>query len=446
MKMCYRTLCSILILSLLSGGLVGTLTAQLQAPQSKASSAATEMTRNTCRSLRMADALAVRLDTSKPLAAMLIADIGKLAAQSGDLDAVKRVLQFLEKNQDNPLTMIAKAQVSAALAVALTSQDRVEAAEQIVREIPVIQSNERCTAYSEMARLRAAKADLAAASRFWKLAEESIVREKDAQLRSDAAKVLIRSLVQAGRIDDAKKRAAALEARHGDQSGWEPVAEHFALESDTDTAETIIKSKLKGANGELYQLIAAVARRGRFVEGRAALQEMDDPALAATACHLLAVALARRGSKDLAAMQLKESWSFMDQAKLNNEQSGRILLSSIDPTAILIGVPETLVVCQEFEKRYSPNLAADAYRRLATHCSATARQDQTRYLEIAEQLARKVVDPVDQTTRIQEIFRTRSMLLGEDEALQAAVKISGDLNRAYALLGVAQGRLSPDKK
>ena len=447
MQPSHWTINTILVLSLLGVTVVASLKAQPLAQKAKSTNSSTETThQNACRALKMADELAVRLDMSEPLAAMLVADIGQLAARSGDLNAVRQHLVFLDKHQNNAFALIAHAKISAALAIALTSQDGVEDAEHIVRGIPGIQSSERCTAYSEMAKLRALKSELSAATRYWKLAEEALASEKDPQQRSESTQVLIRSLVQAKRIEDAKKRAAAQEARHGDQTGWEPIVEHYALEGDTDTAETLIKSKLKGANWELYQLIAAVAPKGRFLEGRAALLEMNDPALAATACHLLAVAMAKRGSKNLATMQLKESWTFMDRAKLDNEQSGRILVSSIDPTAVLIGVPETLVVCQEFEKRYSPNLAADAYRRLASHCPADARQDQTRYLDRAEQLARKVVDPIARTTRIREIFRTRSKLLGEENALESAEKIDGDLNRAYALFGVAQGRLAPDQK
>ncbi|MDB5386800.1 MAG: hypothetical protein JWM11_2446 [Planctomycetaceae bacterium] len=53
---------------------------------------------------------------------------------------------------------------------------------------------------------------------------------------------------------------------------------------------------------------------------------------------------------------------------------------------------------------------------------------------------------MEQTACIRDIFRHRSELLAEDEAIQAMEKITGELNRGYALLGIADGRLIPSKK
>ncbi len=447
MKVSHKIIYVVLIFTLMSCGPASKVTAQPETSVANPTSSLSDTTnRSACRSLKLANELATKLDLSNPLVAMLLSDIGQLEAKSGDLDAVRQLLQQVDKQQENSFAIIAKAKITAALATALATSNRLGDAEKVVGEIPDFQSDERCIAFSEIAKLRVAKGDLEAGTRFWKLADQSVANEKDVTKRSESERVIIRSLADAGRIEDAKKRAAGLEARHDDHRGWGPVAESLAIQGDTATAEKIIKSKLSGANWELYQLIAAVAPKGRFIEGRAALQQMDDPALAATACHLLAVALARRGSKDLATLQLKESWSFMDKANLDTAQTGRILLSSIDPSAVLAGIKATLVVCQEFEKRYPPNLAADAYRRLATHCPLEAKEDQIRYLDIAEKLSQKVLDPVEQITCIQDVFRTRSVLLGEEQAIRTAEKITEGLNRGYALLGVAEGRLLPAKK
>ncbi|MES2793332.1 MAG: hypothetical protein V4719_27220 [Planctomycetota bacterium] len=447
MKMFSKLVCCVVILSLIGRGPRNKLFAQVPTPASKTSSASTDAAnRDGCRALKLADELVTKLDLSHPLAAMLLVDIGQLEAKSGDLDAVRELLRQLDQQKEFAQGIVARAKLKIALASGLAAINRLDQAEEVVRQIEDFQADERCVAFSEIAKQRAIQGDQAEATRFWKLAEESVANEKDVKQRRKSQGVMIRSLAEAGRIDEAKKRAAGMEARYDDRSGWGPVAERLVLQGDTATAEQIIKFRLPGANMELYQLIAVVAPKGGFIEGRAALHQMDDPALAASACHLLAVAMARRGNRDMATLQLKDSWSYMDIAKPDHEQSGRILLSSIDPTAALVSVKEALVICQEFEKKFPANLAADAYRRLATHCPADAKEDQIRFLEIAQTLSQNVRDPVDQIACIQRIFRTRSALLGEEPAIQAAEKLANGLNHGYALLGIAEGRLLPDKK
>ncbi len=278
------------------------------------------------------------------------------------------------------------------------------------------------------------------------MAERAVADEPNVKKRNESELIIIRSLAEAGRLDDAKKRAARLEAKSDDRRGWGPVAEKLALDGDSATASKIITSKLTGLNRELHQFIAKVAPAGDVTAARAALLEMDDPVVAATACHTLAVAMAIPAYKDLAVIQFKESWTYMDKAKPDATQTGQILLSSMDPSAVLTGVKATLPVCEAFAKKFPPHLGAEAYRRLATHCPPNTKEDAARYLGVADRLTQTVRDPIDQTACIQRIARTRSVLLGEDDALRAVSQMKGTLNRGFALLGIAEGQLFPGSK
>jgi hypothetical protein len=448
MNLSDKTLIGILILSLTGCSQTSELGAQPKATAPAVTSPARPDTTDgkQCRSLRRADAFAKSLSLSDPWVVILRSEIGQLEAKSGDLESANQLLELLNQEKESPFAGIAKTKIKVVLASVLASQNRMEDAEKIAEEIPAVNSEQRCVVFSEIAGVRAAKGDQETATRFWRRAEQSIANEPDAKKRSESERVVIRSLAAAGQLEEAKKRAAGMEAKYDDRTGWGPVAEYLALKGNTEAAEKIINSKLEGLNSELYLLIAAIAPKGLFIEGLAALGQMDDPALAATASHLMTAAMARRGNKAMALLQLKQSWSYMDIAKPDQAQSGRILLSSIDPMAILAGVEKTLVVCQAFEKKFPPNLAADAYCRLATYCRKDANEEQARYLDHAEGLSQKVRDVADQTTCMQEIFRNRSVLLGEDQALRAAEKVTGELNRGYAFLGVAKGQLLFSKK
>jgi len=399
-----------------------------------------------CRSLKLADELAASLDLTNSLAAMLWSDVGQFAAKSGDLEMAKRIWRTLEQNRQDPLAIMARARIAIALAGALATRDLTQEAEQITNEIPVFMPDQQCAAFSEMAKAREARNDREAATRYWKEARRLAEADQDAEQRSESELMIIRSLVEGGRIDEAKKLAAELEARHSDQRGWGPIAAQMALNGDTETAEQLVQAKLGGLNSQLYQFIEAVAPHGNFVVGRTALQEINDPMTAAMACHLLAVSMARRGHKDLAGAQLKESWSFFDQAKADATDSGRTLVSSIDPMAVLVGVDATLPACQELEKTSAPHLAAEAYRKLAEHCPPERKEDIVRFLDHAERLAGKVQDPVFRVACFQHISRSRSALLGEESALESAKKLSAALDRGYAFLGTAEGKLLSDRK
>ena len=394
----------------------------------------------------MAAELADGLDLSDPLAAMLWSEIGKCEARSGEVGAARRRVQSKEPAHAQALLMMAKAGIGVELAKALAIADQLEEAEQAVQQIPVFMPNKRCTAYADMALARAAKGYQEQATQLWGLADQTIATEKNTEKRAEYELVIIRSLADAGRLNDAKKRAAALEAKSDDRRGWEPVAEKLALDGDSATAKKIIESKLTGLNQELHQFIAKVAPAGDIVAARAALQQMDDLVMAAIACHTLAVAMAIPAYKDLAVIQFKESWTYMDEAKPDATQTGQILLSAIDPSALLAGVTETLPVCEAFAAKFPPDLGAEAYRRLATHCLPNAKEEAARYLEVADRLTQTIVDPIDQTIYFQRIARTRSVLLGEDDALKAASQIKERVNRGFALLGIAEGQLIPEAK
>lgn len=441
-----RTSFVVLALGLAGCGRSNDVTAQSAATPTTTSAPSEPTDQRQCRSLKMVGELADGLDLSDPLAAMLWSDVGECEARSGDFDAARRRIQVKETAKAEALLIIAKAKIGVALAKALAAADRLEEAERAMQQIPTFQTDQRCIAYAEVAQIRAMKGHAEAATRLWGLAERAVADEHDVKRRTESELAIIRSLADAGRPNDAKKRAASLEAKSDDRRGWAPVAEKLAVDGDSVAASKIIKAKLTGANPELYRFIAKVAPAGELTAARSALREMDDAALAATACHVLAVEMARQGHKDLAVAQLKESWTYMDQAKPDAAQTERILLSSIDPSAVLAGVPETLVVCEEFQKKFSPHISAEAYRRLATHCPPNAKEEARRFLELADRLAQTVRDPVDQTACIQRVARTRSTFLGEDKALQAATQIKGTLNRGFALLGIAEGQLFPETK
>jgi hypothetical protein len=420
--------------------------AQSDASKTAPPTAANPAAKRHCQSLRLAAELADGLDLSDPLAAMLWAEIGKCQARSGDVEATRRRLQVKEPANAQALLIMARAEIGVALAKALAADDRLKDAEQAIQQIPSYLSDQRCIAFADVAHVCAAKGHMEDANRLWDLAERAIADEQNVKLRAKSEVVIIRSLADAGRLDDAKKRAASLEAKSDDRRGWEPVAEKMALDGDSGTAKKIIESKLTGLNPELHQFIGRVAPAGDIAAARTALRQMDDPAMAATACHVLAVAMAIPAYKDLAVMQLKESWTYMDKAKPDPTQTGLILLSGIGPNAVLAGVKETVPVCEALAKKFPPHLGAEAYRRLATHCPPKAKEEAASYLVMADRLAEMIRDPIDQTTCLQKIARTRSAFLGEDDALRLASQIKGTLNRGYALLGAAEGQLFPESK
>lgn len=441
-----KTFLFILVLGLAGCGQYHKVTAQSNALKTAQSTVTEPVPKRHCLSLKMVTVLADGLDLSDPLAVVLWSEIGKCEARSGDIEAARRRLQKNDSSNAAEFLIKAKAEIGIALAKALATDDRLEEAEQVVQQIPAYMPDQRCVAYADVAQTRAAKGHPDEATRLWALAERSVADEQNVKRRAESELVIIRSLADVGRIDEAKKRAANLEAKSDDRRGWEPVAEKLALDGDSANAQKIIESKLMGLNLELHQFIAAVASARELAAGRVALRQMDDPAMAATACHILAVAMARCGYEDLALVQLKESWSYMDAAKLDPTQSEQILLSSIDPSALLAGVKETLVVCEAFEEKFTPHVVAEAYRRLATHCPPNAKEEAARYLGVADRLTQTIRDPIDQTACIQRIARTRSVLLGEDLALKAASQINERLNRGFALLGIAEGQLFRETK
>lgn len=441
-----KTGLGILVLGLAWCGQTLPVIAQSDAPKAAPPTVAIPTAKRHCESLKMAAELADGLDLSEPLAAMLWAEIGKCQARSGDVEAARRRLQIKEPANAQALLIVARAEIGVALAKALAADDRLKDAEQAIQQIPAYLSGQRCIAYADVAQVRVAQGHLEDATRLWGLAERAIADEQNVKQRAKSELVIIRSQADAGRLDDARKRAATLEAKSDDRRGWGPVAEKLALDGDSATAKKIVESKLTGLNSELHQFIANVAPAGDIATARAALRQMDDPAMASTACHALAVAMAIPAYKDLAVVQLKESWSYMDKAKPDATQTGLILLSGIDPNAVLAGVQETLPVCEALAKKFPPHVGAEAYRRLATHCPPNSKEDVARYLGVADRLAQTIRDPIDQTTCLQKIARTRSVLLGEEDALRQASQIKGTLNRGYALLGVAEGQLFPESK
>ncbi|MFO1045868.1 MAG: hypothetical protein U0941_29140 [Planctomycetaceae bacterium] len=436
----------VLVLGLACYGQTLPVMAQSDAPRAAPPTVTNPTEKRHCQSLKMAAELVDELDLSEPLAAMLWAEIGKCQARSGDVDATRRRLLLKEPPNAQALLIMARAEIGVALAKALAADDRLKDAEQAIQQIPAYLSDQRCIAYADVAQVRAAQGHLEDATRLWGLAELAIADELNVKQRAKSERVIIRSLANSGRLDDAKKRAASLEAKSDDRRGWEPVAEKLALDGDSATAKKIVESKLTGLNQELHQFIAKVAPAGDIAAARTALRQMDDPAMASTACHVLAVAMAIPAYKDLAVIQLKESWTYMDKAKPDPTQTGLILLSGIDPNAVLAGVQETLPVCEALAKKFPPHLGAEAYRRLATHCPPKAKEEAARYLGMADRLTETIRDPIDQTTCLQKIARTRSALLGEEYALRPASQIKGTLNRGYALLGVAEGQLFPESK
>ena len=441
-----KTCLVLLAIGLACGDSFNKVTAQSNGTTAATTPVSEPVATRRCRSLKMVAELADGLDLSDPLAVVLWSEIGKCEAWSGDIDAARRRIQLNEPINTQALLIMAKAEIGVALAKALATADRLREAERVIQQIPAYLFDQRCVAYADVAQVRAAKGHPEEATRLWGLADRAIADEQNVKQRSKSELVIIRSLADAGRLDDAKKRAASLEAKSDDRRGWAPVAEKLALDGDSAIAQKIIESKLTGLNQELHQFIAKVAPAGDVTAARAALREMDDPAMASTACHVLAVAMAIPAYKDLAVIQLKESWTYMDKAKPDVTQTGLILLSGIDPNAVLAGVKETLPVCEALAKKFPPHLGAEAYRRLATHCAPNAKEEAARYLGVADRLTQTVRDPIDQTACIQRIARTRSALLGEEDALRPASQIKGTLNRGYALLGVAEGQLFPEAK
>jgi tetratricopeptide (TPR) repeat protein len=393
-------------------------------------------------SLVQAFDLACAQDTRNMLVMTCVSEVGMLQSKAGFLDAAKDALAFLkEEAKSNPIALFAHADVGVALAAELANRDRMSEARAVADDIPSLNQESRCEAYAQMASARRRKDDNETAAKLWERAKEIARNIDDLAGQTTCYLATVKSLAEAGELSDAREIAAMLEADYQDTRGWVPIVVAYSRTNEHEAAEQIIEAKLSGLDFELYQLIETLAKEHELVLGRTALKQFDDPAFAAMACHLMATAAADNGMNRVATLHIQRGWELMDEAKPDTETGGKIFASSVVPIAAVAGIRDGFVICEEIERKFTSRLAAEAYVRLAGQCAQSSPEDAEKALGVAEDLAERVDDPIERSLLFQRVYRIRSSLIGEKEAIHAVGKVRAPVDRAYALLGIAEGQL-----
>lgn len=399
------------------------------------------------RSLQLAFGLASKQDERDPLVMELWTGIGKRCAQSEDVEATGHVLKLLEKKEENALTHSCRAKIAAEMVDVLVAAGRPEKALAFADQIPSTASLQRCAAFSAIAIAREAKNRQGERDPLLKLAIDAIDHGVNAQERAENQLVIIRNLARANRLAEAEVLAANMQTALSNRRGWAPIAERLAIRGDA--ANEIIREKLMGLDEELYQLIKNVLAERRFQSRfeicRAALRRIQDPVLLAQGSCVLFGEMTDGNQRAEARREMGQALTRSGKARVSNRDTAAILVSAIDPLVTLDGRSVGLNICQDLKGMFAPEFAAEGYRKLATHF-VTDTKEVSRYLDMAEELARQVLAPGERLQALRQIYRTRSAFIIEDEALRLVENLAAPLDRGYAWLGTAEGAPTAKKR
>ncbi len=395
-----------------------------------------------CHALQLAFGLASKQDERDPSVMELWTGIGKRCAQFEDLEATGHVLKLLEEKEENALTRSCRAKIAAEMVAVLTAAGQPEKALTFVDRIPSTASQQRCAAFSAIAIARESKNRQGERDPFWRKAIDAIDQVANVQERSENRLVIIRNLARANRLAEAEVLAENMQTALSNRRGWAPIAETLAISGDVDAANEILQEKLIGLDEDYYQFIRNVLAerkfQSRFEICRAALRRIQDPIFLAHGSCVLFGEMTGPNQRAEARREMGRALEKAGKARFSKRDTAAVLVSAIDPMVELEGKSGGLNMCESLKGMFAPEFAAEGYRKLATH-SAADPKEVSRYLEIAEELARDVRVPAERFLALRQIYRTRGAFLGEDDALRLVENLAAPLDRGYAWLGTAEG-------
>lgn len=393
------------------------------------------------RRLQQAWEVASQENAQDPLVVELWAGIGLWCAQSGEADVTGQLLTELERQPETALKRSCRARIAGELVAVLAAAGRTEDAILFLERIPPAASPQCCAALSAIAIAREAREGQTERDPLWKRAIDAI-DQGTAQQRAENSLAIIQNLAKADRLAEAEVLATAIEKTLSNRSGWRPIAERLAIRDEMDAAKTMLREKLAGRDQDLYHFIGNVLAERRFQSRfeicRAALGRITNPVLLAQGSCVLFGEMTDSHQLPEARRELGLALQRAEKARVNHRDTGAVLLSAIDAMVALEGQPAGANICQTLKARFAPEIAAEGYRKLATHFAAEPTEVK-RYLEMAEELARHVVVVETRLPLLRQIYRTRSAFLDEEASVRAVETLKGPLDRGYAWLGTAEG-------
>lgn len=391
--------------------------------------------------LNEAHELLAEQDLENPLVAMLIADIGRMRSEAGQLKEAVATLEFLRNGNTVP-TLLARNDASIPIASAMASAGELNEAIAIADEIKEIDLAIYCQAIGDIAKVLDDQQKVTMAVEIVDEARGFVDLNATRQNKVDSYLDLIKAYARIGSLDEAKRLSSTLEAEFSDRRGWAPIAIRLALDGDEDAAKTVIESKLSGLDRELYDLVSNIRETDDGSVCRMSIRQIRNSQLASMAYYNVAESLAAQGMESFSRVYLALAGESMKKITLDRELIGKVLAHSVSATAAVSGLTKAKLLCEEMKGTFSPMHVAEAYWRLSDYEDQDSRSEGIAHLQVANAMLTQVEDPILRTRGIRQVYSRLGRRIGLSEAVASAKKISSPIDRSSALIGAAEVMLT----